>query len=78
MFTIKVMNSMLLQFNYQLLKDVEDRTIGGPLSVTLAEIHIIRMKNNVAIPLKPIFMESLLMVSLIVAKRMLQVNYFFN
>ena len=29
--------------------------MGGPLSVTLAEIHMIRMENNVFISLKPIF-----------------------
>ena len=29
--------------------------MGGPLSVTLAEIHMIRMENDVVIPLKPIF-----------------------
>ena len=29
--------------------------MGGPLSVTLAEIHLKRMKNDVVIPLKPIF-----------------------
>ena len=27
----------------------------GPLSVTLAEIHMIRMENDVVIPLKPTF-----------------------
>ena len=29
--------------------------MGGPLSVTLAEIHIIRMENDTVIPLNPIF-----------------------
>ena len=29
--------------------------MGGPLSVTFAEIHVIRMENDIAIPLKPIF-----------------------
>ena len=29
--------------------------MGGPLSVTLAEIHMIRMENDVTIPLKPVF-----------------------
>ena len=45
----------MCQFNYQLLKQVEDGTIGSPLSVSLAEIHMIRMKNDVVISLKPIF-----------------------
>ena len=29
--------------------------MGGPLSVPLAELHMIRVENDVAIPLKPIF-----------------------
>ena len=29
--------------------------MGDPLSVTLAEIHMIRMENGVVIPLTPIF-----------------------
>ena len=29
--------------------------MGGPLSVTFAEIHMIRMENDIAIRLKPIF-----------------------
>ena len=43
------------QFNHQLLKQVEGCTMGGPLSVTFAEIHVIRMENDIVIPLKPIF-----------------------
>ena len=51
--------------------------MGSPLSVTLTEINIIRIENDVVIPLKP-FIEGLLMISLIVAKTMLQMNYFSN
>ena len=29
--------------------------MGGPLSVTFAEIHMVRMGNDIIIPLKPIF-----------------------
>ena len=43
------------QFNHQLLKQVEGRTMESPLSVTLAEIHMIRMDNDIVIPLKPTF-----------------------
>ena len=43
------------QFNHQLLKQVEGETMGSPLSVTLAEIHMIRMDNDIVIPLKPTF-----------------------
>ena len=46
---------MLLQFNYQLLKKVEGCTMGGPLLVTHAEIHMIMRENDVVIPRKRIF-----------------------
>ena len=52
---LKLITKCSFQFNHQLLKQVEGCTIGGPLSVTLAEIHMKRMENDVAIPLKPIF-----------------------
>ena len=55
MFTAKVKNWILLQFNYQLLKRVEGYTIGCFLLITHAEIHMIRMVNDVIIPRKPIF-----------------------
>ena len=29
--------------------------MGGPLSVTFAEIHMVNMENDIVIPLKPIF-----------------------
>ena len=52
---LKLTTECSFQFNHQLLKQVEGCTMGGPLSVTLAEIHMIRMENDVVIPLKPIF-----------------------
>ena len=52
---LKLTTECSFQFNHQLLKQVEGCTMGGPFSVTLAEIHMIRMENDVAIPLKPIF-----------------------
>ena len=52
---LKLTTECSFQFNHQLLKQVEGCTIGGSLSVTLAEIHMIRMENDVAIPLKAIF-----------------------
>ena len=43
------------QFNYNLLKQTNGCTIGGPSSVTLADIHRIRMETDVVVPIKPIF-----------------------
>ena len=52
---LKLTTECSFQFNHELLKQVEVCIMGDLLSVTLAEIHMIRMENNVAIPLKPIF-----------------------
>ena len=45
----------MFQFNHQLSKQVEGWTMGDFLSVTLAEIHMTRMENDVIIPLKTPF-----------------------
>ena len=52
---LKLTAECSFQFNHQLLKQIESCAMGGPLSVTFADIHMIRMENNVVIPLKPIF-----------------------
>ena len=52
---LKLTTECSFQFNRQLLKQVEGCTMGGPLSVTFPEIPMIRMENDVVIPLKPIF-----------------------
>ena len=36
--------------------------MGGPLSVTLSDIHLIRTENNVVKPEKPLFYRRLLML----------------
>ena len=51
MFSIDINNRICSQLNHQLLKQVEDFTIRGPLSVIL----IIRIEIDDAKPLKPIF-----------------------
>ena len=43
------------QFNYNLLRQTYGCTMGGPLSVTLADIHMIRMETDVVVPIRPIF-----------------------
>ena len=52
---LKLTTECSFQFNHQLLKQAEGSTMGGPLSVTFAEIHMVRMENDIVIPLKPIF-----------------------
>ena len=42
------------QFDQNLFKQTEGCSLGGPLSVTLADIHMIRTEKDIT-PLKPIF-----------------------
>ena len=46
---------VLLQFNYSLLQQANGCTMGGPLTVTLADIHMIRMETDLVVPIRPIF-----------------------
>ena len=34
--------------------------MGGPLSVTLADVHMIRMETDVVVPIRPIFYKQYL------------------
>ena len=43
------------QFNYNLLEQTNGCTMGGPLSVTLADIHMIEMETDVVVPIRPLF-----------------------
>ena len=43
------------QLKQKLYKQTEGCSMGGPLSVTLADIHLIRTENDVVKPLKPLF-----------------------
>ena len=45
----------MFQFNYHLLKQTNGCTMSGPLSVTLADIHVIRMVTDAVVPIRPIF-----------------------
>ena len=51
----KLTTEASFQFNYNLFKQTNGCTIGGPLSVTLADIHMIRMETDVVVPAGPIF-----------------------
>ena len=51
----KLMTEVSFQFNYKLFKQTNGCTMGGPLSVTLSDIHMIRMETDVVVPIRPIF-----------------------
>ena len=51
----KLTTECAFQFNQNLFKQTEDCSMGGPLSVTLADIHMIRTEKDIVTPLKPIF-----------------------
>ena len=51
----KLTTECAFQFNHNLFKQTEGCSMGGPLSVTLADIHMIRTEKDIATPLKPIF-----------------------
>ena len=51
----KLTTECAFQFNHNLFKQTEGCSMGGPLSVTLADIHMIRTEKDLVTPLKPIF-----------------------
>ena len=51
----KLTTECAFQFNQNLFKQTEGCSMGGPLSVTLADIHMIRTEKDIVTPLKPIF-----------------------
>ena len=51
----KLTTEVSFQFNYKLFKQTNCCTMGGPLSVPLSDIHMIRMETDVVVPIRPIF-----------------------
>ena len=51
----KLTTEVSFQFNYKLFKQTDGCTMGGPLSVTLSDIHKIRMETDAVVPIRPIF-----------------------
>ena len=51
---IKLATECTFKFNNRFLKQVDGYTMGGPLSVTFSDIYMVKMKNDVVIPSKPI------------------------
>ena len=52
---LKVTTECLFQLKQILYKQTEGYSMGGPLSVTLADIHLIRTENDAVKPFKPVF-----------------------
>ena len=51
----KLTTEVSFQFNYKLFKQTDGYIKGGPLSVTLSDIHMIRMETDAVVPIRPIF-----------------------
>ena len=51
----KLTTEYAFQFNQNLFKQTEGCSMGGPLSATLTNIHIIKTEKDIVTPLKPIF-----------------------
>ena len=56
----KFTTEVSFQFNYNLLKQTNGYTMDGPLSVTLVEIHMIRMETDIMAPIRPIIYKRFL------------------
>ena len=51
----KLTTECIFQLNTKFFKQIDGCSMGGPLSVTLSDIHMTRTENNVAKPEKPLF-----------------------
>ena len=52
---VKLTTEVSFQFNYKHFKQTGGCIMGGPLSVTLSDIHMIRMETDAVVPIRPIF-----------------------
>ena len=73
---IKLATECTFKFNSRFLKQVDGCTMGGPLSVTFSDIHLVKMENDVVISSKPIFY--LRFVDEIYSRQKLGDNVLFN
>ena len=71
----KLTTEVLFQFNYNILKQTNGCTMGVPLSVTLTDIHMIRMETDVLVPIRPIFLNDMWMTYIIPARKILLTSY---
>ena len=63
---IKLATECTFKVNNRLLKQVDDCTMGRPLSVTFTDIYVVKMENDVVIPFKTIFYRKPIHVLLLV------------
>ena len=52
---VKLSTDCIFTFNDKFYKQIQGCTMGGPLSVTLSDIHMTRCENEVVRPLAPVF-----------------------
>ena len=52
---VKLTTEVSFQFNYKHFKQTGGCIMGGPLSVTLSDIQMIRMETDAVVPIRPIF-----------------------
>ena len=57
-FIIKLATKVTFTINKNFFKQTDRCAMGGPLSVTLSDIFVIKMENGIVIPMKPIFYRS--------------------
>ena len=55
----KLTTECAFPFNQNLFRQTEGCSMRGQLSVTLADMHMIRTKTDIVTPLKPIFTKDL-------------------
>ena len=51
----KLTTEVSFQFNYNLLKQTNGCAMGGPLFITLADIHMIQMGTDAVVSILPLF-----------------------
>ena len=54
----KITTENLFQLNSKFFKQTDGCAMGGPLPVTLSDIWMVKMENNIIMPHKPIFYKS--------------------
>ena len=52
---LKLATEVTFTINNNFFKQTDGCTMGGPLSVTFSDIFMIKMENDIVIPMKPIF-----------------------
>ena len=75
---LKVTTECSFQVKQKLYKQTEGCSIGRPLLVTLADIHMIRTENDVVKPLNHFSTNDLLMACMVAVKRIVLISFIMN